>query len=129
MSNRPSKSSSPGTHPKKIDGEAVHVVPHGDGWAVRKPGGAWENSIHRTQPQAVRAAEDSLRSRGGKLRIQGSNGRWRESFTIGRSNFAKISAVEGIRLSGEMEKHLRELDRQGLSPQDRLRTIMNKFGK
>lgn len=70
-----------------------------------------------------------MRTQGGKLRIQGRNGRWRESFTIGRSSFAKISAIEGIHLSGEMEKHLRELDRQGLSPEDRLRTIMNKFGK
>jgi hypothetical protein len=120
MSNRPAKSNSP---------KAIHVVPHGNGWVVGKPDGAWESDIHETQSEALRAAEESLRTQGGKLRIQGRNGRWRESFTIGRSSFAKICAIEGIHLSGEMEKHLRELDRQGLSPEDRLRTIINKFGK
>ena len=70
-----------------------------------------------------------MRIQGGRLRIQGRSGRWRESFTIGRSGFAKISAIEDIHLSGDMEKHLRDLDRQGLSPEDRLKTIMNKFGK
>ena len=120
MRNRPTKSTAP---------QAVHVVPHGSGWAVSKPDVAGEGNVHPTRSEALRAAEDSLRTQGGKLRVKERGGRWRESFTIGRSGFARISAVEGIHLPGDMEKHLRELDRQGLSPEDRLRAIMCKLGK
>ena len=57
------------------------------------------------------------------------NGRARESFTIGREGFAKISAVEGIRLSDDMEKTFREFDRKGLSAEERRREIVNRYGK
>ncbi|MFI4951356.1 MAG: hypothetical protein ACHP7A_10020 [Caulobacterales bacterium] len=50
-------------------------------------------------------------------------------FTLGRSGFAKISAVEGIRLSSEMEKRFREFDRQGLSASDRRKVIARTFAK
>lgn len=105
------------------------MSPHGNGWAVSKPDAVEEGNVHPTRSEALRAAEDSLRTQGGKLRIKERGGRWRESFTIGRSGFARISAVEGIRLPSDIEKHLRELDRQGLSPEDRLRAIMHKLGK
>lgn len=50
-------------------------------------------------------------------------------FTLGRRGFAKISAVEGIRLSAEMEKRFRDFDRQGLSAGDRRKTIARAFTK
>lgn len=50
-------------------------------------------------------------------------------FTLGRKGFAKISAVEGIRLSADMEKSFRDFDRQGLSAGDRRKTIARAFAK
>ena len=50
-------------------------------------------------------------------------------FTLGRSGFANISAVEGIRLSSEMEKRFRDFDRDGLSASDRRKVIARTFAK
>jgi hypothetical protein len=36
-------------------------------------------------------------------------------FVLGRERFEKISAVEGIELSGAMKKRIRDSDREGLS--------------
>jgi hypothetical protein len=52
-----------------------------------------------------------------------------KGFTIGRSGFAAISAVEGIRLSAEMQRDLRILDRDGVSSDERRRVIVSKYGK
>jgi hypothetical protein len=52
-----------------------------------------------------------------------------KSFTLGRESFAKISAVEGIRLSREMQRDFQEFDRRGLSAEERRRAIMNKYGR
>ena len=43
---------------------------------------------------------------------------------ISRESFAAISAVEGIRLTPEMERRAAEFDRKGLSPEERIRAIM-----
>ena len=45
-------------------------------------------------------------------------------FTLGRGRFAKISAVEGIHLSGSMEKDLREF----VSAEERRKVISGKYG-
>lgn len=50
-------------------------------------------------------------------------------FTLGRHGFAKISAVEGIKLSPEMADDFREFDRQELSPSERRKAIRHKYGK
>jgi hypothetical protein len=50
-----------------------------------------------------------------------------KSFTLGRGGFARISAVEGIRLSPEMERRFREFDRLGLSAGDRRKAIARLF--
>lgn len=52
-----------------------------------------------------------------------------KAFTIGLRGFAKISAVEGIQLSPEMVRDLREFDRQGLSVEERRAYIARKYGK
>ena len=49
-------------------------------------------------------------------------------FRLGRQSFAKISAVEGIRLTPEMEAQFRNFDRQNLSPEERRRAIALAFG-
>ena len=50
-------------------------------------------------------------------------------FTLGRLAFAQISAVEGIRLTPEMEQDLREYDRKGFSASKRRTAIFEKYAK
>ena len=52
-----------------------------------------------------------------------------KEFTLGRQGFAKISAVEGIRLSPEMEARFREFDRKDLSASERRKALARTFGK
>ena len=51
------------------------------------------------------------------------------SFVVGRARFAKISAVEGIRLTESMEKRASEADRKGLTPEEYRRTIVRSDRK
>jgi hypothetical protein len=49
--------------------------------------------------------------------------------TIGRAAFARISAVEGIRLTPAMMADFHEFERKGLSPAARRKAIIGKYGK
>lgn len=48
-------------------------------------------------------------------------------FVLGQDRFAKISAVEGIKLTPEMKKRAKEFDRLGLSPAERRREILKVY--
>jgi hypothetical protein len=48
---------------------------------------------------------------------------------IGARRFAKISAVEGIMLTGEMRTRVAEFDRKGMSAEERRRSIMRIYRK
>lgn len=50
-------------------------------------------------------------------------------FIIGRRIFAKISAVEGIRLTKEMEKDFQTFEQQRLPHKDRRLSIVKKYAK
>ncbi|MDR3526079.1 MAG: hypothetical protein P4L57_02295 [Rhizomicrobium sp.] len=50
-------------------------------------------------------------------------------FTLGRLAFAQISAVEGIRLTPEMETDLLQYDQKGLSVSERHTAILEKYAK
>jgi len=50
-------------------------------------------------------------------------------YTLGRHAFARISAVEGIRLTPAMDRTLREFDEKHLSGDERRRAIARKYGK
>ena len=50
-------------------------------------------------------------------------------FTLGRNGFARISAVEGIRLSVQMEQKFADFDRKGLSAPERREAIARDYGK
>lgn len=52
-----------------------------------------------------------------------------KNFVIGRHGFAKISAVEGVKLTREMREDLREFDRKGLSAEERRSAITRKYAK
>jgi DUF1009 family protein len=60
-----------------------------------------------------------------------SSGRARRAggVTLGRERFAKISAVEGIEPTPRMKKRAAELDRQGLSAEERRRSIIRAYRK
>ncbi len=103
--------------------------PTATGWIVEKKGSKRAGRMYGTQAEAARAARDLVRITGGTVRIQGPDGRSRETFTIGRNNFEKISAVEGLRLSREMKQDLRDFDRRGLSDHERGRAIGRKYGR
>ncbi|HEY4115203.1 MAG TPA: hypothetical protein VGM17_14205 [Rhizomicrobium sp.] len=51
----------------------------------------------------------------------------RASYTIGRDSFAKISEVEGIEPSRQLEEDFREFDRKGLSATERRRILASKY--
>jgi len=59
-----------------------------------------------------------------KSASKNKNGR----FKLGRRAFARISAVEGIELTPEMDEEFREFDRQKLSASARRRAILGKYG-
>jgi hypothetical protein len=61
--------------------------------------------IHPAMPAAMRA---SVPAKSGR-----SIGRGR--FVLGRERFARISAVEGVRLTAEMQEALEQFDRAGLT--------------
>jgi hypothetical protein len=62
-----------------------HVVRRADGQWEARAAGSNAGSIHATQREAQRAANDQARSSGGgEVRIHGRDGRIRESPTIGK---------------------------------------------
>lgn len=63
------------------------VTKHPKGWAVQKPGGERASSVHSTQRAAEQAAKQTVRNMGGgEVRIQGRDGRWRDSDTVAPGN-------------------------------------------
>lgn len=63
------------------------VVRSGDGWAVKRGCVAQPESVHRTQGAAEQRAKATVRDLGGgEVRIQGRDGRWRDSDTVAPGN-------------------------------------------
>jgi hypothetical protein len=55
--------------------------------------------------------------------------RSKPGFTLGRAAFARISAIEGVHLTAEMERDLRDYDERGLSGSERRREILDKYAR
>jgi hypothetical protein len=60
-----------------------------------------------------------------KIARSSSTGR----FIIGRDAFDKISAIEGINLTPAMKRTFKELDKQGLTPAQRRKALIAKYGR
>lgn len=59
------------------------VVKHGEDWAVKRAGVTRPESVHSLQSQAEQQAKSTVRSLGGgEVRIQGRDGKWRDSDTV-----------------------------------------------
>jgi hypothetical protein len=66
------------------------VVKHGGNWAVKRAGVEKPESVHHKQSRAEQQAKSTVRSLGGgEVRIQGRDGKWRDSDTVtpGRDPF------------------------------------------
>lgn len=66
------------------------VVKHGTAWAVKQGGVDAPESIHQKQSRAEQQAKSTVSNLGGgEVRIQGRDGKWRDSDTVapGRDPF------------------------------------------
>jgi len=64
-----------------------YVTKHPKGWAVKAAGAERASSVHPTQREAEAAAKDTVRKAGGgEVRIQGVDGKWRDSDTVPPGN-------------------------------------------
>jgi hypothetical protein len=63
------------------------VVKQGSDWAVKKAGVATPESVHHKQSRAEQQAKSTVRDLGGgEVRIQGRDGKWRDSDTVAPGN-------------------------------------------
>jgi hypothetical protein len=66
-----------------MSGNDRYVVKHPDGWAVKKAGADRASGVYDTQAEAERAAKEIVTGLGGgEVRIQGQDGKWRDSDTV-----------------------------------------------
>lgn len=64
-----------------------YVVKHPEGWAVKAPHADKASVVTPTQREAeIRAKEIVGNLGGGEVRIQGEDGRWRDSDTVAPAN-------------------------------------------
>jgi hypothetical protein len=64
-----------------------YVVNHPDGWAVKAPGADRASGVYDRQSDAEKAAKEIVGNNGGgEVRIQGRDGRWRDSDTVAPGN-------------------------------------------
>lgn len=112
------------------DGPArIHVIPSTGGWQVRKDGASKASSVHSTQAEAVRAAQAKLQKSGGELRVQGRDGKAKQTYTLGGSAMTKLAAVEGIRFTPAMKRKIEAARDPSLSSEDRRRILSSGLGK
>lgn len=70
-----------------MSGNDRYVTKHPQGWAVKSPGGKRASSVHSTQKEAEKVAKQIVSNLGGgEVRIQGRDGRWRDSDTVPPGN-------------------------------------------
>ena len=64
-----------------------YVTKHSDGWAVKKAGAERASGVYGTQREAEQHAKGIVGNLGGgEVRIQGRDGRWRDSDTVAPGN-------------------------------------------
>ncbi len=67
-----------------------HVVPHGDGWAVRRENASRVSSTHTTQSEAINQGRNLAQNTNGELRIHRPNGQIRDSDSYGNDPKSSI---------------------------------------
>lgn len=61
----------------------VHVVPHGDGWAVKREGNQRASSLHDTQAEAERVGRPAARAEQTEFYLHGRDGQIRQKDSYG----------------------------------------------
>jgi hypothetical protein len=61
----------------------IHIVPHGEGWGVRREGSTRVSSNHPTQAAAAAAGRTTAQRERGELFIHGTNGQIRARNSYG----------------------------------------------
>ena len=87
-------------------------------WAVTRPG-ATEMKVFESRSDAMKAAQQSVRERGGVLEVKGADGRESRRFTLGRTAMTKLNEVEGVVLGSAGKQAFEDFDRRDLSPPQR----------
>lgn len=72
---------------KKHKSTNLHVVPRGDGWAVRREGAGRVSSTHVTQTDATKQARNVARHEEGEVIIHRPDGRIRDRDSYGSDPF------------------------------------------
>ena len=60
-----------------------HVVPHEDGWAIRREGGKRVTSVHGTQTEAIARAREIAQNQRSEVVIHRRDGKIRDSDSYG----------------------------------------------
>jgi uncharacterized protein YdaT len=68
-------------------GKNQHVVPRGDGWAVRGEGNKRVTSTSETQREAIEQGREIAKKEGSELVIHGRNGKIRDKDSFGNDPF------------------------------------------
>lgn len=117
-----------GSEVRKIpQGSRCHVVASGSGWAVKPEGGESSARIYGSKAEAIRVANELVGQGGGELLIHAPGGRVRESFTVGREPFGRISEIEGIFATDDARSRAEQYDRSGLSSRERRESIIEAY--
>ncbi len=64
-----------------------HVVPHKDGWAVKREGSGRAGSLHPTQRDAIDRAREAAQKDGSEVVIHRPDGRIRDKDSYGKDPF------------------------------------------
>ena len=64
-----------------------HIVPHKDGWAIKRSGSERASHVCGTQKEAIDKGRGISRNQGTELVIHGKDGRIRERDSHGNDNF------------------------------------------
>lgn len=70
-----------------MSGKNQYVVRHGERWGVRGEGNSRLTSLVDTQQQAIERARPIAQRERSELRIQGTDGRFREAWSYGNDPF------------------------------------------
>jgi hypothetical protein len=70
-----------------MSGKNQYVVRNGDGWGVRGEGNSRLTARCETQAEAINVGREIARNQAAELRIQASNGQFRESWSYGHDPF------------------------------------------
>lgn len=108
------------------------VAPAKGGWTVLSDQSEQRSrKVYKTKGDARAAAREMTGRDGGEVIVKGRDGRIGEvdTFSLGRAEIAKISAIEGLHITSEMDADLRELDQKNLTDEQRRQKLFLKYAR